>query len=367
MYRISFYFIIIYYIFFQLVVIFDFPNLIYIIFMIEDYKSNRTKKYSFLTFKNKQNKWTKEEDNKLLDVSLQFQGKKWKEVSRFFENKTPIQCFQRWKEVIRPGVIKGEWTKEEDLKIIEIMTKYNESLELFRGKEIIPGRTLKQCRERWKNVLNPNLNKDIFTIEEQYLLFKLYSVFNGRWSYFSSIFPSIRSDNYLKNKFYSTIRRKRREIKNYLSTETIVENLLKDLKENIVLTYQITNEVEFETFVKSLSGLVLYQEIESRELNKSTYEFIQNLNKSSTDTITNLHIDLISISNSNSNLNDETVDSEKEPKQKRIKNLFSTTTSLTLNREEEKYNPEIDVEDEDSSYEFVNNKICMFDINQYFD
>lgn len=340
--------------------------------MIGDYKSNRTKKYSFLTFKNKQNKWSKEEDNKLLDVSLQFKGKKWKEVSRFFENKSPIQCFQRWKEVIRPGVIKGEWTKEEDLKIIEIMIKYNESLEVFRGKEIIPGRTLKQCRERWKNVLNPNLNKDLFSIEEQYLLFKLYSVFNGRWSYFSSIFPSIRSDNYLKNKFYSTIRRKKREGKDD-STETIVESLIKELKDEIVFTYEITNEVEFESFEKSLFGLVLYQEIESRGY-KSTEEFIQNLNRSNTDRSKFLYMDLVSYSNSN--LTDETVDSEKEPSKKRIKNLFSTTTSLNrtiIIREEDKYNPEIDgdveeVQDGDScSYEFVNNKTCMFDINQYFD
>lgn len=329
--------------------------------MIENYKSNRTKKYSFLTFKNKQNKWTKEEDNKLLDISLQFQGKKWKEVSRFFEDKSPIQCFQRWKEVIRPGVIKGEWTKQEDLKIIEIMIKYNESLEKFRGKEIIPGRTLKQCRERWKNVLNPNLNKDLFSIEEQYLLFKLYSVFNGRWSYFSSIFPSIRSDNYLKNKFYSTIRRKKRELKNDSSTETIVENLIKELKEDIVFTNQITNEVEFESFEKSLFGLVLFQEIKSRRY-KSTEEFIQNLNSSNIDSSKLLYIDLVSNSNSNSYLNDETVDSDKEPSKKRIKNLFSTTTSLNRT-----FVKEVEKEDSCCSYEFVNNKTCMFDINQYFD
>jgi hypothetical protein len=50
-------------------------------------------------------------------------------------------------QVLRPGLVKGPWTKEEDDKIVECIRQG-----IVKWSEIaarIPGRIGKQCRERW--------------------------------------------------------------------------------------------------------------------------------------------------------------------------------------------------------------------------
>ncbi len=58
-----------------------------------------------------------------------------------------VQCRQRWQKVLRPGLNKGKWTKEEDKHLVDAVAKNLSSW----GKvaELVPGRTSKQCRERW--------------------------------------------------------------------------------------------------------------------------------------------------------------------------------------------------------------------------
>lgn len=61
--------------------------------------------------------------------------------------------------------IKGNWTPEEDLVLKQKVDEYG----LKKWKEIatfLPGRIGKQCRERWYNNVDPNLNKDKWTVAE---------------------------------------------------------------------------------------------------------------------------------------------------------------------------------------------------------
>lgn len=46
----------------------------------------------------------------------------------------------------------------------------------------LPARTGKQCRDRWKNHLDPNINKlNPWTLEEDKLLANLHKQFKNRW------------------------------------------------------------------------------------------------------------------------------------------------------------------------------------------
>lgn len=86
-----------------------------------------------------------------------------------------VQCQDRWRliTVDRGLKIKGVWTKEEDFTLETLVNKG------FRfWKEIsshIPGRTPKQCRERWQQNLHPSLIRTPFTPEEDDRLLKLHS------------------------------------------------------------------------------------------------------------------------------------------------------------------------------------------------
>jgi hypothetical protein len=98
-------------------------------------------------------RWLPEEDQRLRDGVAAVGAKNWKKVSEMYmdSKRTDVQCLHRWQKVLRPGLVKGPWTKDEDHIIIQCMnsgiTKWSE----VANK--IPGRIGKQCRERWFNHL----------------------------------------------------------------------------------------------------------------------------------------------------------------------------------------------------------------------
>ena len=57
-------------------------------------------------------KWTAEEDEILRQAVDQHGGKNWKKISECLVGRTDVQCLHRWQKVLRPGLIKGPWTKE---------------------------------------------------------------------------------------------------------------------------------------------------------------------------------------------------------------------------------------------------------------
>jgi myb proto-oncogene protein len=112
-------------------------------------------------------KWTTEEDARLKEAVELFEGKNWKKIAShaFGELKSDVQCLHRWQKVLRPGLVKGAWTNEEDA----LVTKLVGELGLKKWSLIasqLNGRLGKQCRERWFNHLNPLIKKDNWTPEE---------------------------------------------------------------------------------------------------------------------------------------------------------------------------------------------------------
>ena len=84
-------------------------------------------------------------------------------------------------------------------------------------------RTGKQCRERWHNHLNPGINKDYWRLEEEIALFSTHANLGNRWAEISNFLPG-RTDNSIKNHFYSTLRKQYRLLK---GTEGTREQLKK--------------------------------------------------------------------------------------------------------------------------------------------
>ena len=116
-------------------------------------------------------------------------------------------------------------------------------------------RTGKQCRERWHNHLNPGINKEGWTIEEEILLFTSHSKIGNKWAEISNFLPG-RTDNSIKNHFYSTLRKQYRTLKGTDSTReqlkkhtlqlasSILSSLTKKQKKNEDAEF-IKNQEEF--------------------------------------------------------------------------------------------------------------------------
>jgi hypothetical protein len=153
----------------------------------------------------KHGKWSKEEDA-LLKEAVSFYGEKqWRLISKHVHGRTPTQSLHRWSKILKPGLVKGPWSPDED----ELLRSWvaTEGPTKWSGCATnIQGRSGKQCRERWFNILDPEVKKGEWKPEEDSLIFQLYNTYGPRWTQIAKHLNG-RTENSIKNRFYTTIRK----------------------------------------------------------------------------------------------------------------------------------------------------------------
>ena len=151
-------------------------------------------------------KWSKEEDRRLEEGVELYKLPNWKMIAKHVRTRSNKVCAQRWRHNLRPEVKlvkKGKWTKEEDDKLWQILYKYtcrNERTWDKASEGMGFTRNSIQCRERWKNFLDPSLRFGPWTAEEDACLIRLHAQYGKQWKKFTSTLAG-RSAQRIRRRF----------------------------------------------------------------------------------------------------------------------------------------------------------------------
>ena len=111
------------------------------------------------------------------------------------------------------------FTPEEDKQLIELVKEFGDRNWRMISKKM-ENRTTRQCRERYRNYLSPNLTNGPWTAEEDLLLEQKYVELGPKWAAIAQFFKN-RSDVNIKNRWASNRHKAMR-----MTPKNLVDNLI---------------------------------------------------------------------------------------------------------------------------------------------
>jgi hypothetical protein len=102
-------------------------------------------------------KWTADEDEQLKVAFQRHDGKNWREIATMIPGRTTKQCANRWHESLNPSVDRtplraGKWSADEDETLIDAVQRHGGN-NWIAIAALVPGRAAKSCMRRWHDAL----------------------------------------------------------------------------------------------------------------------------------------------------------------------------------------------------------------------
>jgi hypothetical protein len=95
----------------------------------------------------RKNKWTPIEDQMLDAAVVQFGQDNWRRVALLVPGRSSKQCRERWMGHMAPDNTKEEWSAQEDMLLVEKQGQMGN--QWAKIKEFLPGRSLIAVKNRW--------------------------------------------------------------------------------------------------------------------------------------------------------------------------------------------------------------------------
>ena len=223
---------------------------------------------------------TKYNQNSMINLS------KYKKENSNIINESKIKTnTSENKFYISSEINKGPWTPHEDKLLIEYVKKYGPK-KWNNCAEFLKNRTSKQCREHWKNCLDPKIKKGEWTPEEDLLLMVFYSKCKGSWRELIHYFND-RTENSIKNRFFSELRKiasndpckkeKKRSSKiNLKNLLKYLEQGISEAKKNFMIINKMTEE-QLNEHIKKIEIKILNKKKDKKRKKLQNYSNKYNL------------------------------------------------------------------------------------------
>ncbi|CAM9601138.1 unnamed protein product [Ectocarpus sp. 4 AP-2014] len=149
--------------------------------------------------------WSRDTDLVLRDLVLRSSEEiNWNQIATAIEwdsgAVTPSECRERW-DYVKETPVKGPWSSEEDDHLKRLVDEFGSKKWNLLARAF-PGRSGKQCRERWHNHVDGRVKKGEWSAEEDQILCEAQRQLGNKWSEMSKILVG-RSENAIKNRFNS--------------------------------------------------------------------------------------------------------------------------------------------------------------------
>jgi len=91
--------------------------------------------------------FTKNEDLLLVFLVQKFSTNSWKTISCYMQERTPRQCRERWRNYLEPSINRTEWTQDEDQRLCDMVTIIGKKWSLI--KKYFSNRSYNSIKNRW--------------------------------------------------------------------------------------------------------------------------------------------------------------------------------------------------------------------------
>lgn len=99
--------------------------------------------------------FTSEEDSLLISAAAKYQHENWKTIAKFVPGKSPKQCRDRYINYLKPSLHFRPWNEEEDRLLVSLVNKYGTHWSNMAKQ--FPDRSTNSLKNRWNWLLKNNV------------------------------------------------------------------------------------------------------------------------------------------------------------------------------------------------------------------